>query len=400
MSSYIVLPEGIEIYRGFLDCLYPVWAQADSKSPLKIAVSAVATYLLEAWSELKPATGSSLSTPLYLKGVASLRRSLENPGVGDDVLLAILMLQMYENLRSFSTAQFISKGLHVTGAIALVRQRSRKPFTSEISQQLLLGTRTQIVGRALKSSEAIPLAVTGWTNLTPDVTKTMAHRLDDLNTELANLQSVFSRLDNGAPAQHTVVLSLLEHARQLDLRFVAEMATAPESWCPTRVSGPECIPESVRNAGLYQGYCDIYPSIFVANLINEQRCSRIKIHSTILTCLHRLDKNDGDTALSISTGVIQELADDICACIPYHLGDRMNPARLDDKTAEYPHIAGVAIPDNHRGVVAAYSGWFLAGILVELLSLRAPLRDGQRLWVGGQMQRLIRIYDIQPSGLV
>ena len=397
LSSYILLPKDMEVQQGFLDCLYPVWVQAQPTSPLKMAVASVASYMLEAWSELKPGGTLSLSTSLYLRGIASLRRTLETSGeVGDDVLLGALMLQMYENLRSFSTSRS-SNDLHVSGAIALVRHRRRLPFTNEASQRLLLGTRNQIVGRALRSSEAIPPAVIAWANMTPDVTKTPALRLDELNMELANFQAVVSRLDGSTPAQDASTLSLLENAMQLDQRLIAWMTTVPDSWLPIRVSGLECIPQRVRSAGLYQDYCDIYRSIFVADVINSQRCSRIRVHLIILACLEHLDKEDGDTALAISLGVIQELADDICACIPYQLGDRMNIGRLDDKTVEYPHISGVAVPDDHRAAAAAFAGWFVTGRLAELLSPRVPLRDGQRQWIGGQMQRLKRLYAIQPS---
>ena len=400
LSSYILLPQAAEGNRGFLDCVYPIWVQAQPKSPLKIAVASVASYMLEAWSELKPAETLSLSTSLYQKGIASLRRNIETSGeVGDDVLLAALMLQMYENLRSFSTSRF-SNDVHVSGAIALVRQRKRLPFTNEASQRLLLGTRNHIVGRVLRSSKAMTPDVSTWARMTPDVPKTPAIRLDELNMELANFQAVFSELDANTLAQGASLLSLLENAMQLDQRLIAWMTTVPDSWLPIRVSGLECIPQSVRKAGLYQDHCDIYQSIFVADQINSQRCSRIRIHLMILACLEHLDKEDGDTVSAISLGVIQELADDICACIPYHLGARLKFIRLDNvnnKTVQYPHVTGVTVSEDHHAAAAAFAGWFLTGRLAELLSPRVPLRDGQRQWIGGQMQRLKRLYGIQPK---
>jgi hypothetical protein len=392
LSSYIILPEQTEMQRGILDCLYPIWDQAQPTSPVKIAVASVACYLLEAWTQLNPAR-SPMSTPLYLRGVASLRQAITSSGkVKGDVLMAALMLQMYENLQAFKKSQF-SGDLHVSGATALIRQQ-RQPFTDEASQRLLLGTRNQIVGRALKTSVAIPPTVATWDNLTPDVSKSSAHRLDEINMDVADFQALVSGIKNGRLTPNESISSCLDAAMQLDQRLSAWLTTVP-SWIPTRGFGLECIPQTVRDAGIYQDFCDIYRSVFVADQINSQRCSRIRIHLSILTCLQVFKPEDWDSLSAGSFVAIQELADNICACVPFYLGNRVNFTRLDDKTVEYPHIAGVAVPDNHHTEAAAFAGWFLAGRLVELLSPRLLLRDGQKLLISGQMQRLKRLYAIE-----
>jgi hypothetical protein len=392
LSSYIILPEQREMQRGVLDCLYPIWAQAHPTSPVKLAVASVAYYLLEAWSQLDPGA-SSVSTSLYLRGVASLRRTVESTGgVEADVLMAALMLQMYENLRSFKKSQF-SDDVHVSGATALIRQQ-RRPFADEASQRLLLGTRNQIVGRALRGSVSMPPAVSTWASLAPDIPKRAAHQLDEINMDVANFQAVVSKLDGGVSSQDGLILSLLNTAMQLDQRLLTWLTTVP-SWVPIRVSSRECIPQAVRDAGIYQDYCDIYRSVFVADQINSQRCSRIRIHLGILACLQKSRVGGQDSMIVISQNIIQGLADEICACVPYYLGDRTKFTRLDDKTVQYPRVAGAKVPDNHRTEAAAFAGWFLIGRLVELLPPRLPLRDGQRQWIGEQMQRLKRVYSLQ-----
>jgi hypothetical protein len=391
-SSYILLPEQTEMQRGILDCLYPIWTQAQPSSPLKVAVGAVASYLLEAWSQLDPAR-SPLSTSLYLRGVAALRRTIDSTGdVEDDVLMAALMLQMYENLRAFKTSQF-SGDVHVSGAAALIRQQ-RRPFASVAAQRLLLGTRNQIVGRALRGSTAMSPAVVTWTSLTPDIPKRPSHRLDEINMDVADFQAVVSGFSSGTSTQAGFFSCLLDTARQLDQRLLDWLTTVP-TWMPCRVFGLECVPQTVRNAGTYQDYCDIYRNVFVADQLNSQRCSRIRIHSSFLTCLPSLEAEDLNALSVMSQGVIQDLADDICACVPFYLGDRVDFTRFDDKTAKYPHIDGVSVPDSHHSEAAAYAGWFLTGRLAELLSVQLPLRDGQRQWIGGQIQRLKRLYTIQ-----
>lgn len=392
LSSYILLPEQTEMQRGFLDCLYPIWVQAEPTSPVKVAVASVAHYLLEAWSQLDTRS-SPTSTSLYLNGVASLRRTIDSSGhVGDDVLMAALMLQMYENLRAFKTSRF-SDDVHVSGATALIRQH-RGLFALETSQRLLLGTRNQIVGRALRGSVAMPPAVATWASLTPDVLKKASHRLDEINMDVADFQAVVSGLDSDTSTQAAFISSLLDTAAQLDQRLSAWLTTVP-SWIPIRVSSFESLPQTIRDAGTYKEYCDIYRSVFVADQINSQRCSRIRIQLCMLTCLQSLKDEDRDSLSAKCHSVIQELADDICACVPYYLGDRVTFTRLDDKTVEYPRLAGSPVPDNHHTEAAAFAGWFLTGRLAELLSPRLSLRGGQKQWIGSQMQRLKRLYAIE-----
>ncbi|MCJ1247066.1 hypothetical protein MMC30_004277 [Trapelia coarctata] len=400
LSSYIPLPRDQEVRQGFLGYLYPVWVQTDSTSPLRPAVAAVASCMLEAWSQLKPDLPLSLSRLQYLKGVAALRNSLQSTEVvGDDVLIAALMLDMYEQLRSFWMLK-PNNSPHMSGAMALVEYRRRVPFASETTQRVLLGARNQIVGRALSNMEPVPSNVSTWADMTQDVPKTPGFRLDDLNIEVANLQALALRLNSDTTVQDLSVLGILKKATELDQRLLAWTSTIPDDWAPTRVSGLDCISQSVRDAGLYQNHCDIYKSIFIVRTLNSHCCSRIKLQLTILTCLKHLSKGNFNTALVTASEtaleIIQELADNICASIPYHLGDRMTIGRIDDKVAQYPHIAGLSVPDDHYVGAAAFGGWLLTAQLSELLSPGVPLRVGQRHWIGGQMQRVRKIYAIQP----
>ena len=397
-SSYILLTKDLEVRRGFLDCLYPVWIQTDSTSPLRPAVAAVALCLLEAWSCLKPDTPLSLSRSQYQKGVSALRKSLQSTeDVSDDVLMAALTLDMYEGVRSFGISK-PNDSPHVGGIAALVEYRRRRPFVSETSQKVLLGARHQIVGRALSKAERVPLNVSTWADMTRDVPETPGFRLDDLNVEVANLQYLSSQFNPDNTVQDPAVYPILKEALELDQRLSAWTSTVPDDWTPTRVSGSGCIPQSVRDAGLYQDHCDIYKSIFVANIFNAHYCSRIRLQLTILACIKHLNRDNFAAASLTALATIQDLADTMCASVPFYLGDRMIPARIDDKTAQYPHMAGLPVPDDHHAAAAALGGWSLAARLSELLSPRVPLMSiGQRQWIGGQMRRIRMIYDVQRT---
>ena len=106
-----------------------------------------------------------------------------------------------------------------------------------------------------------------------------------------------------------------------------------------------------------------------------------------------------DYALPTATAllVIQGLADTICASVPFHLGDRNSVVRIDDKNIQFPASHGHPLPEGHQAVAAAFGGFLLMGPLAELLPPKVPLRAGQKQWIGGQMGRIKRIYNIHAS---
>lgn len=395
LSTYILLPQDLDVQRGFLDCLYPVWAQSESTSPLKPAVAAVSFWMLEAWSQMKAGQPSSLSQLHYQKGVAALRqRLLGDNDVDDDIVLAALMLDMYENVQSFTSAK-LNRGPHIKGAVALLERRKRLPLTSQSSQRLLLGARQHIIGRVLSSNEPVPVNALAMDDAVRDVPKRAGDRQDELNIQVADLQYRTAQLNSSGFEDASDALMVLREATELDQRMLAWEGSTPSDWAPIRVFGDECIPRSVRETGLYQNHCDIYKSIFVAERLNSHGSSRIKTQMIIQDCIRSLNKSSPAAAALVGLDIVQMLADDICASVPYHLGDRTSRARIDDKTVQYPHLLGCSVSDDHLLTASSFAGFLLTRRLGELLSLKAPLRTGQRQWIGGQLQRVKAIYGIE-----
>ena len=391
---YICLPKDPDVQRGIMDCLYPVWMRTGSTSPLRPIVTAVASVMLDAWSQVKPNQPLSLSRSQYTQGVAALRKSLQDTdGASDEIIMAALMLDMYENLLSFLTAQR-TKNPHMNGTTALIESRRKKPATDEISQRLILGTRTQLLGRAVSNVESVPSVVSTWSEVTSALPTTPTFRLDEFNIKLANLQALASRLTNDSEILKDHVDRILKQANELDQQFSSWTENLPTDWIPTKVSGPECIPQSVRDTGLYQDSCDIYKSIFVANTFNSYYSSRIKLQLTIITCLERLDSNSSRRSMAAVLLVIQDLADTICASIPFHLGDRIATGRIDDRSVRFPSVGERTYPEGHHAASGAFGGFFLCAQLFGLLSPGVPLRSGQKQWIGGQIGRIKRICNI------
>ncbi|KAI4091892.1 MAG: hypothetical protein LQ348_002536 [Seirophora lacunosa] len=372
--------------RGFLGSLYPVWTRASSSSPLRPALNAVAQALLEAWSFSDPNSSQSLARPHYFQGIVAVRRHLESAeDIDDDVLLAMLMLDMYDGIRSFCGAR-PHEGPHVRGSAALIENRRKLPVNSKTSQETLLGVRSRIVGDALNKKESVSPNLLTWTTSTQGSPRTPEIELEAIILEVANLQ--VSAL--GLTADFA--LELLGKADALDQRLVAWFAIMPDEWVPSCIWGPKSIPRSIREAGLYQNHCTIHKSIWTADTLNVHSCSRIKTRQVILACLEHLNDPVGHMTRINALATIQDLADTICASVPYHLGDRVEIRRIDDKSVQYPCTGDNATPDAHYITAAAYGGMFLTKRLVELLKLGPLLRPGQQQWILGQMGRIRKIY--------
>ena len=394
-NSYILLSMDSKPLRGYLDCIYPVWMQSSPESPLRPAITAVAMSLLEAWSLLNPNSPQSLARSHYVQGIAALRRHLQNAGdVDDGILMATLMLDMYDGITSFCGAR-PHGGVHLIGSAALIEKRQRLPSNSEASQKIISGIRSMTVGRALRKREPIPRDVLTRTSSAQNIPRTPEFELEEIQFEVANLQASASGLAPNLASKDPAALEILAKANELDQRLVDWTTTMPEDWTPT-FRDAESVPRSVRDAGVYQDHCSIYPSIFIANILNGHSYSRINVQLVILACLPHLDQDNNNPLRMIACANVQHLADSICASVPFYLGDRVSVRRIDDQTMRYPHMDSDPTSTEHYRTAAAYGGMFLMQRLPELLPL--ALRPGQREWVLGQMMRIKRIYLATEGG--
>ncbi|KAL8900841.1 MAG: hypothetical protein Q9207_005491 [Kuettlingeria erythrocarpa] len=396
-STYL-LPSTLSNHqRGFLGCVYPVWTRAGPLSPLRPAVNAVAQALLEAWSFLNPNLSQSLARRHYAQAIVAVRRQLQNAeDVDDDLLLAMLMLDLYDGIRSFCAGR-PHESPHVRGSAAAMENRRRLPVNSKTSQGTLLGVRSRIVGNALYKGEPVSKHVLTWTTSAQSSPRTPEIELEAINIEVANLQVRASGLKTESLRISVSASELLAIAIKLDERLTAWTTSIPDDWVPHCIWGSESIPPSVREAGLYQDHCTIYQTIWVADTFNGHCCSRIKIGLVILACLEHTDSSLADMSRVKALTTIQDLADSVCASIPYHLGDRVEAGRIDDRCVQYPRIKGHATPDEHYVTAAAYAGMFLLKKLVELLQLGSLLRTGQCQWIVGQIARIKKIYLASPA---
>lgn len=88
---------------------------------------------------------------------------------------------------------------------------------------------------------------------------------------------------------------------------------------------------------------------------------------------------------------MQELCDDICASVPFNLGNKTFGGPSDRKEVRYPDD-GISKPsEEYRKSAAGLGGRFLLDPL-KMAKKAICLREGQGEWIGRQIERIQRIH--------
>ncbi|KAF4628856.1 hypothetical protein G7Y89_g9292 [Cudoniella acicularis] len=362
---------------------------------------ALASCLYIAWKSQRP--DAPLSRPYYLRAISAMKEQLSQPDTcaNDEMLLSVLLLQQYEILVNTAERKPLPRA-HLDGALALIKHRGLHTFTNSVSQGLLFCVRAQLIDEALRNCQPFEESLDILEFVGTDIDLSPGIQLDDINVILANLNALVTQVlqsdESNFDSRQSEILKLLYEASEIEKRLTDWKANLPTSWQLVKVSGTNCISVSIQRAGLYQSHCHIYPTLPVSNAWNKYRMAQIRTQSIILNLFSQFASPSTVASESSTRGHrIQEEADDICACVPYHIGDRTAPGVVGDKTANYPHPEGVPTPASHYLHATAIGGYQLFNPLAALVSMKVQLREGQREWIYGQIMRVFKIYNIKSS---
>ena len=371
------------------------------ESPLALCVAAIASALSAKFVYKMRNVELPKVRQKYTKALTATRQALEDPvkSLTDETLMAVCLLGFYESvIESFRGR--VSSARHFDGAAALIKQRQGR-MTTELAQRLLLGVRNSIIYRAVTHATPIDTTSSIWQDhdTTPHNAATL---IDQLSLEIPNLivaaslhranglrdpRSAFIRGTVGCDKATIIIKALV-----LDAKLSTWPSAIPPTWAPVNVS-INAIPNSIKvNSFIYQDYCEVYHDVMVGTTWNSYRVSRLKI----LAVVAQLSSHASSEHVS-AVEKIQDLADDICASIPFCLGNRVGPAPLYSMEAEYPTTDDAPAKEYHHRTAAAFGGWYLLSPMKEVMAVGMWLRPGQMAWVGTQLQRLAEIYDVEPQ---
>ena len=441
-DNYATAPRDDLTNRGFFEYILPVFEKAPSDSPAALATIAVATNMHTLWKYEGP--DQPFPHSCYTRAVSSTKAAIEDPNLSksDNLLLAVLLLDFYDVI-SRRLSNMPPPEQHQDGALALVRHRGKDNFKTDLGTRLLFAIRHRCVTAALEGRGAFECDGPLWdeeanmpSNPAIDL-DLLCCRFGKIQKEAAKIlsfQALIQRKDVGGPPNErqlqvdgAELLSVMQRAMLLDNDLMRWYETAPNDWRAALVANTELHP-SIQMAGIYGGYCEVYPHIHVARIINLHRCARILVLQVIDRCLELLETSSKHHTNPVQSKIrtnLQTLVDGICSTIPFFLGNRIAPySPYNDWDMQYPchpftsrsygslfmtaNEAATAqrlAERDHVRSAASMGGWFLLGNLVTLLKAFCPapgamantppklyLRNGQVEWILGQLRRLQRIY--------
>ncbi|KAH8687303.1 hypothetical protein BGZ60DRAFT_5625 [Tricladium varicosporioides] len=386
--------------RGYMDFVVPAYFQSKLDSTLRMSVMAVASSLFTAWLGRNP--DSPLTRSFYLRALSTMKEQLTRSDTcsNDEMLMSVLLLQLYETLISTAKGQRASSPkAHLKGALALIKHRGVVGFENEMSQGLLFNVRGQIIEDYFRASLPMSEDVYVWKDIMSNSPLPHSVLLETIALDIVNLNASIAQLllreGLKTSSQNSEVISLLTKAADIENRMADWNASIPSSSRPVKVDQPECFQTTTNQASPYQQHCEIYPSITNASMWNRYRIWEIRIQSLMLTLLPQLAQTEEITIqLETCNNKVQLEVDDICASIPYHIGDRIKPGAIGDRRVQYPRLPGQQVPDAHYLTAPALGGFTLLLPLGTVIGMKTKLRDGQKEWMGGQLIRLYRIYNI------
>lgn len=425
----------------FLEAVLPLYNSVGPESPLRHAVAAVAVAIADFWRTLGPYSGNSRKS--WAKAVAGIRSAISDPKLAqsDELLAAIFMLDFYEGLNRRYTNSVDNSDLHQKAAMAIVQARGMENLTTDTSRRLFSALRSRYIFSHLQARKPLDTNDELLASMPPELSEWPTSRLDRVMVDLTNVLAELGeyskrtlsfeayRLDSDIIGDTSSAESLLQECFRINRTMQEWRENIPASWQPFRIIDFEEIHFSIRAVGLYNGLCDVYSSHTVAQMMNFWRTMKI----TVLRLIKHLSWLVGVQFMleHVPTDVeideeIQQLADEICACVPFHLGSRTTvsyphepqrypriPAWLRDST-EYIDSMGrptILTDADHARTAAAGGGWLLLTPLTTLMTYHNPfpltsgaderstleplnLRSGQLRWITGQCRRIHKIYTI------
>ena len=376
-----------------MEALPLVYNTTSSSSPLFTAVAAVAHIIYDTWAYRIRDLDRLHTSSSYINVLSAISRALTNPveAAKDETVMAVCLLGFYEAIVDAYQSR-LSSCRHFKGAAALIEQQQGK-HKSELLKRLTVGIRSSLVERAIEQGTSVDTSSAIWQDL-EDMPQNPATVFDVLSAEVANVL-VEARIILGDDQSGHIEATqfdadqLIQRAISCDTNLASWPSMLPTHMFPMPLQAAE-VPPEVASAGLYADTCDIYYDINTCTLWNQWRTLRIKVLKIIAS-----GGTQAERGIAIKS--LQSLADDICASVPFILGDRRVFTPLWASQVVYP--GGKSLPKSHHLNAAAHGGWHILDPMREVFHV-APLhlRAGQREWTQGQLERLKTIYEAAGDG--
>lgn len=328
-KNFVDLPQQAESMRGYLELLVPLYNQSRPSSALHLATNSVALAACCNYPDKQHLRPDAAAT--YGKALRKLNEELKDPvdGKTDESILAILLFSLYETIMSTDDTITAWEN-HVDGAVALTKLRGVDQFKTSMSRAVFRAVRTMMITscvRRAKPVEPFPGA-NGWI---ADVgEENAANRLTLICMDLPDIRARANDLTSSPhdPAKEPEAIKILEFAQMVDGNLQQWYQTLPLDWHYQTVGMVYDMPEDVTTAGEWPGPQHAYYDVPLASIVNDYRVCRIFCQRVIMACATWLGLGSDypvTHAYNTALFVIQQVVDDISACVPFHMVYDMQP---------------------------------------------------------------------------
>ncbi|OGM47712.1 hypothetical protein ABOM_004321 [Aspergillus bombycis] len=378
--SYHYLVNGSGRPPSHPDCLAIVYTRATGHGYLANLITAVGLVSLAYLRHAPALTHAARQT--YSRALHDVCAALADPAeaASDQMLVAVMLLVLYETVTANSSNDLSPWDRHVDGALALVQLRGVGQLRNRIGRNIFLNLRTEILINCLQRRVRVPITLMNWMSEArhfETAQEAPAGSLADLIVSTcAVLTSVKEEvLDEVDLSRYISTLLSIDQ----DLKCWAE--SLPTDYLYKTLT----ITKSSRE--LYLGRYDTYSGVEIVHIWNLQRCARITLHQALLEMLSiHFNKGFSPSAplssshvLGTSDAVIRENSGDICHSVPYIL-------HLCDKPGK---------PGDVRGASIMSLLWPLC-----IAGTAHTASDTLRDWIIAQMNKIEQVTGIQGAKLV
>ncbi|KAL9038974.1 MAG: hypothetical protein Q9214_005065 [Letrouitia sp. 1 TL-2023] len=410
-----------EAHNGFNQLWEPMYLQASSQSSLRLATAAVTVNIAMMWRF--QGCNSRPARSLFTKSVAAARETLHDPlqSSTDEILMTILIFDLYEALVLHYDSGPVDYGKHKHGALAMIEHRGFANFATSQGRALIGAVRHSLLPYMLSSRKPFPER-SDYLFDHPSVNDTKALSLDLISVQLSRVQSrlwtlrLESRLESSLKERRACYEEIIAEAFQVEkLLLTWKVSITDPDWLPEYVPR-DSVRESIQNAGFYGLRCSVWVDLAFGGtwiLFSTRYLLTLQvIRQSFADEASLLNNPEQRALLSKANERVQDLVDFICNTIPFYLGDNVtpkNPAhsmsinfpfklKIDWKTGTLTSLP--SLRSNHHNRAAASGGWILFPQLVNVWRLAEPeddavpiiLREGQLDWIKEQVKRLQKIF--------
>lgn len=243
----------------------------------------------------------------------------------------------------------------------------------------------------------------GWTS-DEQYGSNVANRLTVICMELPNIRvRAEAIIEKSQDVVHwDEIESIVETTRRIDAELEHWHQTLPSNWAPKTHSMHYDLAADLYNAEQWPGPIHVYEDVFIANILNDYRVSRIFCQSVILTGLcwltaaRRRQKyldpgsedepfeplSDHQALFDQALYVTQTLVDEICWCVPFHLRYDLQPQ--------------ISHTGQDPGAAEGLGGYFLIWPVFICASL-PWIHPKQREWLNGRLFHIGREFNLSQA---